>query len=140
MAKKLAIIVALMGFIIGLSCSENNKQYNPEYKRDGKIGIFNESGVRIRLLEFTQVRGDQEASAVLDRTINNGFRYYLKNILDGGDSETFKGGDVVTVHFRADVSNPGDPSQPLFQNTISHTINGITDYYVKSGGRFALQP
>ena len=140
MAKRLSIIAALLVFALGFACSENNEPFNPEYKRDGKVSIFNQSGVKIRLLEFTQIRGEEQAEEVLNRTINSGFRYYLKNILDGGDSDIFKGGDVVIVHFRADVHMPGDPSQPLFENTITHSINGITEYYVKSGGRFTVQP
>jgi hypothetical protein len=140
MSKRLTILFALLGIIIASGCSENNEPFNPSYKRDGKISVFNQSGVRIRLLDITQIRGEEEASAMLNRTLNSGFRYYFKNILDGGDSEIFKGGDMVIIHFRADVPNPDDPSRPLFENTISHTINGVTEYYVKTGGRYSIQP
>lgn len=140
MFKRAVIFVILAGLAIGISCSEDNDPYRPVYLREGKISIFNQSGVRIRLMEFTQTRGEQEISTVLNRSMIDGLRYYFINILDGGDTDIFPGGDYITVRYIADVPNPNDPTRPLFDQTISHTVNGITVYYVKSGGRYTISP
>lgn len=133
-------MLSLFGLLLSLGCSENNNPYDPVYLREGKISIFNQSGVRIRLMEFTQKRGAEEVSAVLDRSLGIGFRYFFINLLDGGESDMFPGGDMITVRYIADVPNPDDPTRPLFDQTIGHTINGITVYYVKSGGRYSIHP
>ncbi len=140
MVKRVTIFLVLMGLAICFGCSENNNPYDPVYLREGKISLFNQSGVRIRLMEFTQKRGDEEVSAVLDRSLGIGFRYFFNNLLDEGESDMFPGGDMITVRYIADVPNPDDPTRPLFDQTIGHTINGITVYYVKTGGRYTVQP
>jgi hypothetical protein len=140
MVKRVTVFVLLLGLIVGISCSENNKPYDPVYLREGKISVFNQSGVRIRLMEFTQKRGEDQVSTVLNRSVSSGFRYFFINLLDGGESEMFPGGDKITIRYIADVPNPDDPTRPLFDQTIGHTINGITVYYVKSGGRYSVQP
>ena len=140
MVKRLVILLSLFGILLGIGCSDNNNPYDPVFLREGKISLFNQSGVRIRLMEFTQKRGDEEVSAVLDRSLGTGFRYFFINLIDGGESEMFPGGDMITVHYIADVPNPDDPTRPLFENTIGHTINGITVYYVKTGGRYSIHP
>jgi len=133
-------LLILFGLLLGLGCSENNKPYDPVYLIEGKISIFNQSGVRIRMMEFTQKRGDDEVSAVLDRSLNSGFRYFFINLLDGGESDMFPGGDMITIRYIADVPNPDDPTRPLFDHTIGHIVNGVTVYYVKTGGRYSVQP
>jgi len=140
MVKRVTILLLLLGLILGISCSENNNPYDPVYLREGKISIFNQSGVRIRLMEFTQKRGEDQVSTVLNRSVSSGFRYFFINLLDGGESEMFPGGDKITIRYIADVPNPDDPTRPMFDQTIGHTINGITVYYVKSGGRYTVQP
>ena len=140
MVKRVTILLLLLGLIVGISCSENNNPYDPVYLREGKISIFNQSGVRIRLMEFTQKRGEDQVSTVLNRSVSSGFRYFFINLLDGGESEMFPGGDKITIRYIADVPNPDDPTRPMFDQTIGHTINGITVYYVKSGGRYTVQP
>lgn len=140
MFKRLAIFLTLAGLIICLGCSGEDKPFHPGYLREGKVSIFNQSGVRIRLLNYTQSRGDQEVGLVLNRSLNSGFRYYLLNLLDGGDTDIFPGGDYITVRYIAEVSNPDDPMTPIFDKTISHTVNGITVYYVKTGGRYTVSP
>lgn len=140
MFKRIVIFSILAGLALCLGCSENDKPFHPGYLREGKVSIFNQSGVRIRLLEYTQERGDQQVSVVLDRSLNSGFRYYLLNLLDGGNTDVFPGGDYITVRYRSEVSNPDDPLTPLFDKTISHTVNGITVYYVKTGGRYTVSP
>jgi hypothetical protein len=140
MVKKGVIFLALLGLIIGVSCSEEKQPYRPPFLVEGKVSIFNQSGVRIRLLEFTQQRGERETTVVLNRSIISGVRYFLINQLDPGNTDIFPGGDYIIIHYIADVPNPGDPSQPLFDQTIDHTVNGVTVYYVKSGGRYTVQP
>jgi len=140
MVKRTVISLMLAGLFICLACSENNEPFHPQYLREGKVSIFNQSGVRIRLLDFTQTRGDQQVSTVLNRSLNSGFRIFLLNMLDGGNSDIFPGGDYITVHYRSEVSNPDDPMTPLFDQTIDHTVNGVTVYYVKTGGRYGVSP
>ncbi|UCC78354.1 MAG: hypothetical protein JSW64_08685 [Candidatus Zixiibacteriota bacterium] len=140
MIRRVTIFAMLLGLAVGIGCSENNEPYRPVYLREGKISIFNQSGVRIRLMEFTQTRGPEEITTVLNRSLSSGLRYYFINLLDGGDTDIFPGGDYITVHYIADVPNPDDPTRPLFDQTITHTVNGITVYYVKVGGRFSVSP
>jgi len=140
MFKRVGIFLILAGMVLCLGCTGNDNPYHPGYLREGKVSIYNQSGVRIRILEFTQTRGEEQISVVLNRSINSGFRYYFLNLLDGDDSDIFPGGDYITVRYRSEVANPDDPMTPLFDQTIDHTVNGITVYYVKSGGRFSIHP
>ncbi len=123
-----------------LGCSGDKSPTSDPVYYDGKISIRNQSGVRIRILELAQTRDGQEHSYLIGRSINTGFEYFLLNMLDGGDSEIFPGGDIVRVHYVAEAPDPENPSQPLFDIHLGHTINGITVYYIKSGGRFSLHP
>jgi hypothetical protein len=140
MFKRITIFLILAGLILCLACTGNEKPFHPGILREGRVSIFNQSGVRIRLLDYTQSRGDEEISTVLNRSINSGFRYYFINLLDGDDSDIFPGGDRITVRYRSIVSDPNDPLTPLFDHTIGHTVNGITVYYVKTGGRYTVSP
>jgi hypothetical protein len=132
--------MVLAGLVLCLSCSDNDKPFHPGVLREGKVSIYNQSGVRIRLLDFTQSRDGEEVSVVINRSLNSGFRYFLLNMLDGGDTDIFPGGDYITVRYRSEVANPDDPMTPLFDQTIDHTVNGITVYYVKTGGRYTVSP
>jgi hypothetical protein len=140
MFKRVTIFLILAGLVFCLGCTGNDKPFHPGYLREGRVSIYNQSGVRIRLLDYTQARGDEEINVVLNRSLNSGFRYYLLNLLDGGDSDIFPGGDYITVRYRSEVANPDDPMTPLFDKTIDHTVNGITVYYVKTGGRYTVSP
>lgn len=123
-----------------MGCSKDDAPTSIPIVYDGKIGIHNQSGVRIRLLEFRQVRGEIEFSHFLNRPLNSGFEYFFRNMLDSGESEIFPGGDEIYIHYIADVPNPENPSGPLFDHDIGHTVNGITVYYIKAGGGFSINP
>ena len=140
MARKFPIPAVLIVLALTLSCSHEQAPYHAPYLVEGKVSIENQSGVRIILREFTQRRGNDEVTVMLNRGVNDGFVYYFRNQIDGGNSDIFPGGDYIEVHYVAAVSYPGDPNRPLFDQTLSHTVNGITVYYVKSGGRYTVQP
>lgn len=140
MAKRIAFLMASGLILLAVSCSQDKGPYHPPYLVSGKVSIYNQSGVRIRLMEFTQKRGDEEVTVILDRRVNSGFRYFFINQLDAGGTDIFPGGDYIEVHYVADVPYPGQPNRPLFDQTFNHTVNGVTTYYVKSGGRYTVQP
>ncbi|GEM_PF-2426970 len=133
-------IFLILALAVFSGCSKDDSSLHAPVYYDGKISISNQSGVRIRLLEFTQTRGEQEYSYLLDRSLHSGFEFFFKNMLDGGDSDIFPGGDAVFVHYIADIPDPEYPSRPLFTHTIGHTINGVVVYYIKAGGHFSLSP
>ena len=121
-------------------CSGDNKPSAPSPLTQGKIMIYNDSQVSIRLTEFTQKRGDLEHSTVLNMTVYPNQSRKLYNLLDGGDSDIFPGGDQVEVKFQARVSDPNNPGEPLFENTVSLIINGNNTISVKNGGEYGIGP
>jgi PKD repeat protein len=135
-----AVLLVLPVFCI-LSCSDGeNTPSGPAVLFDGQITVSNDANVAIRLVEFTQVRGDLEYNGGMNVKVYPTIRYNLKNELDGGESVIFPGGDQVWVRFVADVADPGDPEQPLFENTVDLTVNGNTVVVVKAGGEYSIGP
>ncbi len=137
----LAGIFAALVFVVVLGCSDG--EYAPSGSpvlRDGEITITNDAGVTIRLVEFTQIRGDLEYRNDINIRVYTGVRYNLRNRLDPGQSIIFPGGDRVSVKFVADAPDPGDPERPLFENTVGLTVDGNTLIVVKSGGEYDTGP
>jgi hypothetical protein len=134
----LFLILAICG-ILGCSDGENTPS-GPAVLFDGQITVSNDASVIIRLVEFTQVRGDLEYNGDMNVRVYPNIRYNLRNRLDGGESVIFPGGDRVWVRFVADVPDPGDPEQPLFENTVNLMVNGNTVVVVKAGGQYSIGP
>lgn len=132
------LILALSG-VIGCSDGEYSPS-GPSVLLDGEITITNDAGVTIRLVEFTQKRGDQEYRSDINVRVYTGVRYNLRNRLDPGQSIIFPGGDRVSVKFVAAAPDPGDPERPLFENTVGLTVDGNTLIVVKSGGEYDTGP
>jgi len=106
----------------------------------GRVSIENNSGVSIRILGYTQVRGDRSAQAQLSVHIFSGQTFHFHNLIDEGGGLIFAGGDRVIVRYEADVADPDDPTQPLFRNTVEVVVNGSFRIWVKSGGDFGISP
>ncbi len=121
-------------------CSGKDKPSAPTALIQGKISVYNESDVSIRLTEFTQKRGELEYNTILNTSVYPNQSRKLYNLLDGGDTDTFPGGDQVSVEFQARVSDPNNPEQPLFENTASLIINGNNTILVKNGGEYGVGP
>lgn len=66
--------------------------------------------------------------------------YYLKNKIDGGNTDIFPGGDKVWVKFKSEAYDPEHPGNPLFENTIALIVNGNNTVTVKSGGDYSIGP
>ncbi len=140
-------LIALAGIILILAlsgvfgCSDGD--YAPSGSPvllDGEIIITNDAEVTIRLVEFTQIRGDLEYHGDMNVRVYSGVRYNLKNRLDPGNSIIFPGGDQIWVKFVANVPDPGNPELPLFENTVDLTVNGNAVIIVKSGGAYDVGP
>lgn len=132
-------VILILPAVLILACSngENNPTIAPVYF-DGEITITNDSDASIRLIDFTQRRGSEEYYAEMNVRVHTNQRYLLWNLLDGGDSHVFPGGDRVWVTFVSTVQDPNDPDNPLFENTASLTVNGNTVIVVKSGGEYSF--
>lgn len=126
--------------LVVAGCSGDKKLNAPYSYSQGTISVYNESSVSINLTEFTQKRGDREINTVLNIAIYPNQSRRLYNLLDGGDTDTFPGGDQVWVKFQARVSDPDNPGQPLFENTASLIINGNNTISVKDGGEYGIGP
>ena len=135
---RIFLISAFFG-ILGCSDSENIPS-GPPVLLDGEITISNDADVTIRLVEFTQIRGDLEYHGDMNIRVYSNIRYSLRNKLDPGELIVFPGGDQVSVKFVADAPDPGDPERPLFENTVDLTVNGSTVIVVKSGGEYNIGP
>lgn len=91
-------------------------------------------------MDYTHNRGVDRASAELGIILLPAHAYYLHNLLDQGGGQMFSGGDKVSVHFISQEPNPDDPSQPLYERRVEHTINGSVIIQVKSGGDYVIRP
>ncbi len=137
----LAGIFAALVLVVILGCSDGEySPSGPSVLLNGEITITNDAGITIRLVEFTQVRGDLEYRSDINVRVYTGVRYNLRNRLDPGQSIIFPGGDRVSVKFVADAPHPGDPERPLFENTVGLTVDGNTLIVVKSGGEYNTGP
>jgi len=137
---KIQILLLLFSSMFIFGCSEGDKiPTNPIYT-SGNCVIFNEANVPIRLLEYSQIRGELSYNSVLNRRVNPGFSYSLINEFDGGNSDRFPARDMIIVHFIADTPDPNAPERPLFENTIDRAVNGNTTILVKTGGDFSVAP
>lgn len=136
---KIKVLIMSIALVVA-ACSGDEKPNAPYSYSQGTISVYNESSVAIRLTDFTQQRGDLEHNSVLNITVYPNQSRRLYNLLDGGDTDTFPGGDQVRVKFRARVSDPDNPGQPLFENTASLIINGDNTISVKDGGEYGIGP
>jgi hypothetical protein len=134
--------VLLISLLTLLACSHkgNNNPYEPVAPQKGKVNIINNSDVSIRLLSYKQARGSQQIEVPLSVHIFPGDNIFLRNKLDEGDTQIFPGGDIITIRYMADVADPHNPGEPLFQNTVDLTVNGSLDIQVKSGGDYGISP
>jgi hypothetical protein len=132
----LAIILG----ILGCSKDVDRSPTGPVTRLRGKVAVANNSNLIITLVQYTHIRQDRQATVRLVRNLNPGFNFYLRNALDNNDSQIFEGGDRVLVHFRALESDPDDPGQPLFQNTVELIVNGSQMIHVKDGGDYGISP
>ncbi len=135
---RVLLILALAG-ILGCSDSGNGPSGTPVLL-DGEITITNNAEVTIRLVEFTQKRGDLEYNGDMNVRVYSSVSYSLKNRLDPGESAVFPGGDRVWVKFVSNAPDPGNPELPLFENTVALTVNGNALIIVKSGGDYNVGP
>jgi len=53
----------------------------------------------------------------------------LPNLIDGG--EWFCGGDYVTVDFESTARDPINPGEPLFDGSVTFTVNGSQHVTIK---------
>jgi hypothetical protein len=137
----IAGVFLILAFLGILGCSDNeNIPGGPIILHDGEITITNDAEVTIRLVEFTQIRGDLEYNGDMNARVHSNTRYSLRNKLDPGESIIFPGGDRVSVRFIADAPDPGHPELPLFENTVNLTVDGNTMIVVKSGGDYSMGP
>jgi len=111
-----------------------------EEKRSGKVVMRNSSGVVILISSYTHQRGSDSARQVLNRTLFPGSDYTFKSLLDPAQTYLFKGGDVVSVSYRSQESDPDDPENPLFDGIADATVNGNIGIVVKSGGHISVGP
>jgi len=123
-----------------LACSQEDKPNTPSVLLDGRVSIHNQTSIPIKLLDFTQERGQTELTRVLDVRVYPMHQYRLINYLDGGSAEVFPGGDRVRIRFAAEAADPENPGNPLFENTVSLIINGNNTISVKNGGQYSVGP
>jgi hypothetical protein len=94
----------------------------------------------IRVLGYTQQRGDATVTMNLGVHLFSNQNYYLQNLIEHDMGQMFPGGDIVTVSYVADAPDPDDPTQPLFRNTVELTVNGTFFIQVKNGGLYSISP
>lgn len=127
--------------LLVMACSSGEDVPNsPPVLASGRISVHNETISPIRLLDFTQKRGEREEHAVLDIRVYSQQTRSLINLIDGGDTDIFPGGDRIQITFVSEAPDPNDPNNPLFENTASLTVNGSNIISVKSGGEYGIGP
>lgn len=134
------MLLAALASAALLACSGDDYSSGPVSYVQGTISVYNESLVSIRLTDFVQTRGELEHRSVLNITLYPNQSRYLHNMLDGGETNVFPGGDHVSVKFRSSQNDPENPRRPLFENTASLIINGNNTILVKSGGEVSIGP
>jgi hypothetical protein len=138
--RNLRLGLVLVGFLF-IACShEDSGPSSPPIPTQGKILIVNQADVPIRLTDFVQVRGGHQYNGQLNYMLFAGYTYYFHNKIDPGNSDTFPGGDLLTVHYVAAVYDPGRPDQPLFEDTVHLAVDGTTIIHVKTGGSYSIDP
>ncbi len=141
MKTRIAILFSIVLLCCVMACSdENQAPSGPIQRLSGKVVVSNGSNYIIQLVQYTHRRGGRQATVQLERNLNPGFSFYLRNALDNNRGEIFEGGDIVQVRFRALESDPEEPGQPLFQNTVELTVNGSQMIHVKDGGDYSISP
>ena len=116
----LALAFALTG------CSKDSST-DPEVYNSGAISFLNSGTYSVVLEQFTHGRGAESMSENPDRTINQGGRYQLPNLFDGGI--VFTGGDRVSLVYRSHAINHS--GNPIFVKSLSFLVNGSTVVTIK---------
>jgi hypothetical protein len=140
---KKSIASTVLCIAVFVSCSPNdssNMPYQPPAQVRGRIAVINESNVSIRVVGYTQERGDSTVSINLGVHLFPNQTYYLQNLIERSMGQSFMGGDLVRVTYLADAPDPDNPSEPLFRNTIELTVNGTYYIQVKNGGIYSIYP
>jgi hypothetical protein len=127
-------------FLLSCSSHDGDGPYQPPVQIRGKIAIVNESAVMIRIVGYTQQRGDTTVSMSLGVHLFANQNYYLQNLIEPDMGQMFPGGDIIRVSYVADAPDPDDPTQPLFRNTVELTVNGTYFIQVKNGGIYSISP
>ncbi len=126
--------------LISLSCSSEKKVNGPLIQYQGKISITNESYIRVYLVDYKQTRGEIQHSEHLNYLLFPGARFNLPNRLDPENGDIFPAGDNIDVRYVSAETMPGDPSTPLFDYTVSLSVNGNSVVHIKGGGDFGISP
>jgi hypothetical protein len=139
--KTTAFLVSTVIFLF-FACSnhKDNATNSPPTNLKGKISLFNNSGVSIRFLGYTQIRGTTQLNVPVGSHLFPNQTTFLHDMIDGDQGVIFPGGDRVIVNYVADVPNPDNPHEPLFQNTVDLTVNGTLMIQVKNGGEYGIGP
>ena len=132
-----------LGVIFLTGCSHNkgtDPPYTPPEPREGRVSIFNNSGVPITIAGYSQTRGGQREQIQLWVHLFAGQRFALHNLIDPGQSQLFPGGDRLSIVYYADAPDPSNPTEPLFDGTVELMVDGSLIIQVKSGGEYGISP
>ncbi len=132
----------LLSILLLTTCSGEDKSSptGPPALLRGKISLLNNSGVSIRVLGYTQYRGQQQINVPLGIHLFPDQNLYLHDMIDGDHGQIFPGGDRVRVSFFSEAPDPDNPGQPLFSNSVELTVNGTLLIQVKNGGAYGVYP
>ena len=142
-AVRKLILLGITNLMILVSCSphdSSNIPIGPPVQIRGRIALINESGVSIRVVGYTQTRGETQMSVNLGIHLAPGQDYYLHNLIETNMGQVFLGGDIVQVDYVAEEPDPDHPSQPLFRDSVTLTVNGTFYIQVKNGGSYSIYP
>ena len=137
MRKLLAFsLIIILGVLS--SCSKEGP-VEPENFISGYIVFKNSTQYySITITHITQRRGSETESSNAELLVPIGYSRRLNNLIDGG--QIFPGGDDVMLTFESVARHPQEPENPLFERTLTLTVNGTQNIQVKGQqGEYEIQ-
>jgi hypothetical protein len=136
--KKLTILVLIIGLSLISSCSKKAPD-EPENFISGYIVFKNSTQYySITITQIVQRRSSESVTDATNLLVPIGYSRRLNNLIDGG--QIFPGGDDVTITFESLARHPQEPENPLFERTLTLTVNGTQNIRVKGQqGEYDIQ-
>jgi hypothetical protein len=132
--------LAVIATLTACSGEDSTNTIGPAPKIQGRVSVTNSSIYWIEIIDYVHSRGRDSVRVEMGSELYPGYTTYLRNAIDPARGQIFEGGDNVRVRFRALEPDPGNPGQPLFQNTVDLIVNGSQTIQIKDGGEYSISP